>query len=128
MLRDREPTSLVGSYQRTRMSPALLRVADLYVRRLHDRARARDAYHRYYADFTTALYRDMALWREAQLWKEDGDADRQCARLATLVGDFPDSRYVPCAVDLCQGIRRPEKTHAPSTCHPYILRDEPKGE
>jgi outer membrane protein assembly factor BamD (BamD/ComL family) len=122
MLREHEQTTILGNYQRPRMSPAAMRIADLYAGRLHDRARARDAYHRYYTDFPTSLGRDTALWKEAALWKEDGDVDRACSRLSTLVGEFPDSRYVPCAVESCKGLERAKGSHAPAECHAYLTR------
>jgi len=124
MLGERETTSLVGSYQRPRMSPALFRMGLIYARDLHDREKARGAFHRLYTDFTTSKLRPDALWFEAALWAEDGDTKTQCARLETLANDFPDSRYVPCAIDKCPSIKRSEKSKAPKTCHPYLLRED----
>jgi TolA-binding protein len=122
MLKEREVASLMGSYQRPRFTPALLRIATLYRDRLHDNEHARKAFHRLYADFTTSTMRDDALWQEARLWKADGDASEACSRLSTLVSDFPDSRYVPCAIAQCTGVTRPGKSKAPKTCHPYLER------
>ena len=87
-----------------------------------DHARARDAFHRLYADFTHSTKRDDALWLEASLWREDGDAQTACSRLATLVRDFPSSRYVPCAARECAGITPGEGGKAPSECHAYLMR------
>ncbi len=115
MVRERETTFLVGSYERP------LYVA-LYRDRLGDHARARDAFHRLYADFTHSTKRDDALWLEASLWREDGDAQTACSRLATLVRDFPSSRYVPCAARECAGITPGEGGKAPSECHAYLMR------
>ena len=120
MLDERETSTVMGTYQRPRYGPALLRIATLYRDRLHDRARARAALHRLYAEFTTSESRDDALWMEAGLFVEDGDHDGACARLATLVRDFPDSRYVPCATARCDGVARPAKSAAPKTCHAYL--------
>jgi tetratricopeptide (TPR) repeat protein len=122
MLRERETTSIVGSYERAKFVPAMLRVGELYRDRLHDRARAREAFHRLYADFVHSTLRDRALWLEAALWREDGDATTACARLGTLVSQFPDSRYVPCAVEQCPGLSRPPASAAPKECHHYIER------
>jgi TolA-binding protein len=122
MLKEREVSSLMGSYQRPRFTPALLRIATLYRDRLHDNDNARKAFHRLYADFTTSTMRDDALWQEARLWKADGDTSAACSRLSTLVSDFPDSRYVPCAIAQCSGVTRPSKSKAPKTCHPYLER------
>ena len=122
MLRERETTSIVGSYERAKFVPAMLRVAELYRDRLHDRARARDAFHRFYTDFAHSTLRDRALWLEAALWREDGDTATACNRLGTLVGQFPDSRYVPCAIEQCPGLSRPRVSSAPKECHRYIER------
>lgn len=122
LLAERETASLLGTYQRPRYTPALLRVAELYRDRLGDRAKARQAYHRLYRDFTTSPARDDALWQEAELFRLDGDRDAACARLKTLVGTFPDSRYVPCAAERCRDVERPNESRAPETCRAYILR------
>jgi TolA-binding protein len=124
MLDEREVSHLSGSYQRPRYGPALFRVGTLYRDRLRDKDSAREAFHRLYADFTTSPLRDDALWAEAQLWREDGDTGTACARLATLADALPDSRYVPCAMQLCPRVRRSEKSKAPLTCHAYIERRE----
>jgi hypothetical protein len=107
--------------------PAMLRIGALWRVRLHDRARARDAFHRLYRDFANSTARDEALWLEAALWRDDGDARSACDRLALLVREFPDSRYVPCATQQCDGIARPDKSAAPKECHPYITRQTSGG-
>jgi tetratricopeptide (TPR) repeat protein len=130
LLRQRETTSIVGSYERPKFVPAMMRIGQLYRDRLHDRAKAREAFHRFYVDFAHSSLRDRALWLEAALWREDGDPAAACGRLATLVGEFPDSRYVPCAVAQCPGLARPHTSGAPRDCHEYIERTagtEPAG-
>ncbi len=122
LLSYRETSEMIGSYQRPRYTPALLRIADLYEKKLHDRAKAREALHRLYADFKTSTFRDDALWREATLFREDGDAASACDRLSLLTRDFPDSRYVPCAVEQCR-VTRPSKSKAPATCRDYLKND-----
>jgi tetratricopeptide (TPR) repeat protein len=122
MLKEREEAHTLGSYERPRYTPALMRIAQLRSERLGDRDGARAAYHRLYAEHTHSPMRDDALWREAGLWRLDGRDDKACDRLQTLASDFPDSRYVPCAVAQCPGVRRPEKSKAPATCHAYITR------
>jgi tetratricopeptide (TPR) repeat protein len=122
MLDEREVAQFSGSYQRPRYGPALMRIATLYRDRLHDNERAKGAFHRLYTDFMTSPFRDDALWQEAELWSADGDTGTACARLATLAEDFPDSRYVPCAVARCPRVKRAERSKAPKTCHPYIER------
>jgi tetratricopeptide (TPR) repeat protein len=122
MLAQREVADLSGSYQRPRYSPGLFRIGVLYRDRLHDPARAIEAFHRLYAEFTTSLLRDDALWEEALLWASQGDAKTSCARLETLVATLPDSRYVPCAIARCPAVQRPPKSDAPQACHAYIER------
>ena len=122
LLRQRETTSIVGSYERAKFVPAMMRVGELYRDRLSDHAKARAAFHRLYADFAHSTQRDRALWLEAALWREDGDADAACNRLATLVEQFPDSRYVPCALEQCRRLTRPRASGAPRDCHEYIER------
>jgi tetratricopeptide (TPR) repeat protein len=130
MVAQRETTTLLGSYERKHYVPAMLRLGELYRDRLHDHAKARATFHRLYTDFVHSSRRDDALWLEAALWKEDGDASTACSRLATLVHDFPDSRYVPCITAECPGVERPRDSGAPKACHPYIERAgwEPKAE
>ncbi len=122
LLVERETTSLVGSYQRPRMSPALFRIGVIYARDIHDRVRARAAFHRLYTEFTTSKLRPDALWYEASLWAEEGDTKTSCAVLGTLAGDFPDSKYVPCAVEKCPSVKPSDKSKAPKACHPYLMR------
>jgi tetratricopeptide (TPR) repeat protein len=122
MVKERETTTIVGSYERPKYVPAMMRIGELYRDRLFDHASARKAFHRLYADFTHSTMRDDALWLEASLWVEDGDAHAACDRLGTLIDDFPDSRYVPCATQQCPELRRPAKTEAPTKCHTYLVR------
>jgi TolA-binding protein len=122
MLAERESSWLVGSYERPRYEPAMVRLCALARDRLHDRPRARECFDRLYRDFTTSELRDDALWEEARLFREEGDPSSACRRLAALVSDFPDSRYVPCAVAECTGVQRPKRSLAPLACHPYIAK------
>jgi tetratricopeptide (TPR) repeat protein len=129
MVSVRETTTLIGTYERPRYVPAMLRIGALWRDRLHDRPRARAAFHRLYADFAHSTARDDALWLEAALWREDGDARTSCDRLARLVREFPESRYVPCAAQLCSDIPPPSAPRggspaSKSECHPYISRTE----
>jgi hypothetical protein len=122
MVAVRETTTLLGTYERPKYVPAMMRIGELWRDRLHDNARAREAFHRLYADFAHSTARDDALWLEAELWRGDGDARTACERLAQLVREFPDSRYVPCATRQCDGIVRAAESVAPRECHPYITR------
>jgi len=123
MLSFREKSSTIGSYERPRYVPAILRMAKLYEEKLSDRQKARETLHRLYSEFTTSTLRDDALWREAELWRKDGDTSTMCDRLTTLADDFPDSRYVPCAVERCPKAKRNAKSKAPKTCHAYLTRE-----
>jgi tetratricopeptide (TPR) repeat protein len=120
MLDARESSWLLGSYERPRYELAMVHLCALARDRLHDRPRARACFDRLYRDFTTSALRDDALWEEARLFREDGDARSACDRLARLTGDFPDSRFVPCAVAECPRVSRPKKSGAPLECHAYI--------
>jgi tetratricopeptide (TPR) repeat protein len=123
LLSHREVSSFMGSYERPRYIPAVLRIAKLYEEKLNDRGKAREALHRLYSEFKTSTLRDDALWREAELWRKDGDNGKMCDRLDTLASDFPDSRYVPCAMEKCPSIKRSSKSKAPKTCHAYLTRE-----
>ncbi len=127
MVKERETTIIVGTYERPKYVPAMLRIGELWRDRLHDHAKARAAYHRLYADFKNSSSRDDALWLEASLWRDDGDRAEACGRLDTLLHDFPDSRYVPCAIKECPSLQRPAKSRAPDVCHPYIERGSQEG-
>ena len=122
MLAHHETALLSGSYQRPRYTPAAWRVAELWRDQLHDRVRARDAFHRLYSEMTTSILRDDALWQEALLWGEEGDTGTACERLETLADQFPDSRYVPCAAQRCPRITRASGSKAPRTCRASIER------
>ena len=128
MLAQRETSHMMGTYQRPLYTPALVRIGVLYRDRMHDRARARDAFHRLYTDFDTSVNRDDALWEEALLWRDEGDTGTACVRMRTLVREFPDSRYVPCAAEQCPGVVRAEKSKAPHECHAYLKRNTRYGQ
>lgn len=120
LLSHRESSHMIGSYERPKYVPALLRLATLYATKLGDREAAKNAYHRLYRDFPTSTQRDDALWKEAELWQLDGDKATACDRLATLTREFADSRFVPCAVERCPNVARPAKSKAPASCRAYL--------
>ncbi len=122
MVAVRETTSLMGSYERQHFVPAMLRLGALYRDALGDHPRARATFHRLYTDFQHSTMRDDALWLEAALWKQDGDASMSCRRLGSLVTEFPESRYVPCATAQCPGLPTPARSGAPAVCPDYVLR------
>lgn len=120
MLAAREVSTMTGSYERPRFSPAQFRIAILYRDALRDRAAARREFHRLYAEHTTSILRDDALWEEAKLAKDQGSTADACALTATLSKDFPTSRYAPCAQALC-----PSAAASDKRCHGYLVRSGP---
>lgn len=122
LLADRESSSMMGTYERPKFSKAMKRLADLYEFVIRDRAKAREALHRLYAEFPTSIERDDALYRESALWEADGNKGTACDRLETLVSTFPNSRYVPCATLKCAHIKRPKESKAPAECRGYLTR------
>ncbi len=124
MLHQREEASMLGSYERPMYEPSAWHIAEIYRDDLHDNTKAEHAFHRVYAEFTTSLKRDDALWEEAKIFRKDGDASTACSRLSTLVSQFPDSRYVPCITTMCSDMTRPNKSKAPKECPAYILKSE----
>ena len=127
LLRERETTIMMGSYERPKYVPAMVRVESCTAIASRPSACSRGV--------PPALHRFRALdparprpWLEAALWREDGDAKAACNRLGTLVEKFPDSRYVPCAVEQCPGLARPPRSVAPRECHEYIARTTGRAE
>jgi TolA-binding protein len=121
MLSVREVSTLTGSYERARFSPAAHRIAVLYRDALSDHAAARRAFHDVYEHYTTSLLRDDALWEEAKLADSDGDHRAACSLLAKLAAEFPASRFTPCAPKLCTSLPAPQGS---ASCHAYVVRDE----
>jgi tetratricopeptide (TPR) repeat protein len=119
MLAVREASTMAGSYERPRFSPAQFRIAVLYRDALGDHAAARKEFHRLYADHPTSILRDDALWEEAKLARDDGDAEEACKLAAALSRDFPASRYTPCTRAVC-----PTAPVSPGRCHAYLVRSE----
>ena len=120
MLSVREPSTFVGSYERPRFSAAQFRIAVLYRDKVRDDASARREFHRLYADHTTSVLRDDALWEEATLAKKDGDTRSACSLVVTLTEAFPGSRYAACTRSLCATANLASADAG--ACHPYVLR------
>ncbi len=121
LLSSREPSGAWVSYERPRYSQAQLRIAEIYRDKLRDHAAARREFDKLYALHPTTLKRDDAVWAEARLALEDGDAAAACALAKRLVDEFPESRYVPCAPQVCP-TARPAPTPK-RECADYILRE-----
>jgi hypothetical protein len=115
MLSQREASILVGSYTRPRYPLAQMLEGKIYRDDLHDAVRGREAFHAAYADYPTWDRRDEALWLEADLFQRNGQNAQACETLRSLVREFPDSRYVPCASAACS-IDRPKASRAPEGC------------
>jgi tetratricopeptide (TPR) repeat protein len=118
LLSSREPSGAWASYERPRYSEAQLRIALIYRDRLKDHANARRELEKLYALHTTTLKRDDAVWWEAVLAVEDGDRDTACRLAKRMLDEFPESRYVPCAHEVCA--TAPAQKRA---CADYILRE-----
>jgi hypothetical protein len=118
MLAARETSHMSGSYERPRFADAAYRIAELYRDALGDPAAARRAFRDVFVDFPTSTLRDDALWQEALLARRTSDT-AACAPLSLLVGQLPDSRFTPCAHELCQALR----PIAERQCRGYIERD-----
>jgi TolA-binding protein len=124
MLAAREQSHLSGSYERPRFAAAAYRIAELYRDETHDLAAARRAFRGVFVDYPTSTLRDDALWQEALLARRASAAEA-CAPLALLVRELPDSRYAPCAQEICPKLR----LAVARECRDYIRHDlesEPK--
>jgi TolA-binding protein len=118
MLAAREVSHMSGSYERPRFAEAAYRVGELYRDALGDPIAARRAFHGVFVDYPSSTLRDDALWQEALLARKSGDA-AACAPLATLVQQLPDSRYAPCAHEICATL-----ANIPGReCAAYIARE-----
>jgi TolA-binding protein len=126
MLAAREASRMSGSYERPRFADAAFRVAELYRDELKDPEAARRAFHSVFVNYPTSTLRDDALWQEALLARGESDT-AACAPLSLLVTQLPDSRFAPCAHEICGALR----PMAERQCRDYIQRDlhkEPKAE
>lgn len=117
MLKARETTSLIGTYERPKYLPAAMRIAVLYRDRLADPERARDAYFRVFNDFAYSTSRDDALFEAALLSRKLGDPDTACSAMRKLLRSLPDSRYTACATRVCPSIGE----GATKPCPDYIV-------
>ncbi len=117
LLDAREVAHLSGSYDRPRFAEAAYRVAELYRDELHDATAARLAFHSVFVDYPTSTLRDDALWQEALLARRTSET-AACRPLALLVAELPDSRFAPCARELCPAL----SPMADRQCRAYIER------
>lgn len=118
MLSAREASHLSGSYERPRFAEAAYRIGELYRDQLGDPEAARRAFHGVFIAFPSSTLRDDALWQEALLARKS-DRTAACAPLSVLVQQLSDSRYAPCAHELC-----PHLASVPGReCATYIERE-----
>lgn len=125
MLRARETSRMSGSYERPHFADAAYRLAELYRDGRHDPDAARRAFRGVFVGFPTSTLRDDALWQEAKLARHTSE-QRACEPLLLLVGQLPESRYAPCAHEMCAKIA----PVARRKCAAYIeqeLRDTPSA-
>lgn len=118
MLAAREESHLSGSYERPRFADAAFKIAEIDRDELHDPGAARRAFHAVFVDYPTSTLRDDALWQEALLARS-ASITEACAPLSLLVRDLPDSRYAPCAQEICPKLR----LAAARECRDYIRRE-----
>jgi tetratricopeptide (TPR) repeat protein len=120
MLRAREKSDTIGSYERPHYAEAQLEIGEIYRDKLGDPAAARREFRRLFDDFPTSRLRDDALWAEARVAQKQGDEPGACDAASKLVRDLPDSRYAACARLVCP--TAPEAT-SKRPCADYIERD-----
>ena len=118
MLRARETSHLSGSYERPHFADAAFRVAELYRDARRDPDAARRAFRGVFDDYPTSTLRDDALWQEALLGRGIAEA-LACEPLRLLVEQLPDSRYAPCAHEICKKVA----PVAGRECATYIERE-----
>ncbi|MEZ4371696.1 MAG: tetratricopeptide repeat protein [Polyangiaceae bacterium] len=118
MLKEREPSSLSGSYERPRYSESQYKLALLYRDDLHQPQAAIREFERLRKDFPTSILRDDAAWQEAKLRLERNDTSGACSAMRWLRDEIPDSRYAACGQLLCSELKPLERE-----CRAYIQRE-----
>jgi tetratricopeptide (TPR) repeat protein len=118
MLRARETSHLSGSYERSHFADAAYRLAELYRDAKGNREAARRAFRAVFVGYPTSTLRDDALWQEALLARQVAEP-LACEPLGLLVAHLPDSRYAPCAHQVCTKLA----PIARRKCAAYIERD-----
>ncbi|MCB9588655.1 MAG: tetratricopeptide repeat protein [Polyangiaceae bacterium] len=118
MLKEREPSSLSGSYERPRYSESQYKLALLYRDALHQPEDAIREFERLRKDFTTSILRDDAAWQEAKLRVQRNDTSGACRAMRWLRDEIPDSRYSACGQLLCSELKPLDRE-----CRDYIQRE-----
>jgi len=118
MLHARETSHMSGSYERPHFADAAFRLAELYRDAKHDQNAARRAFRAVFLQYPTSTLRDDALWQEALLARRVSEP-LACEPLQLLVEQLPDSRYSPCAHEMCTKIAPVARRN----CAGYIERE-----
>lgn len=124
MLKERESSLGVGSYERPRYADAQYRIAELYRDALHDPEEARVEFRRLFSEHPQSRLRDDAKWQEALIAYRQGDGASACSAAKDLIGSVPDSRYAPCAALVCSSLTSNVNSRR---CHDYIRREVVAG-
>jgi hypothetical protein len=114
MLSFREQATIVGSYDR-RYADATLLLAYIFVS--DDWQQAYPLLHTFPERHPDSRNQDDALWAALLLAHANGERDATCANASTLVSEFPESRYAPCARQYCS------EAKADGACKRYILEE-----
>lgn len=107
MLKSRETSDFVGSYERPRYGEAHFHLAELLRDGMQDRAAAAREFERVYQQHKTSRLRDDALWEAAKLYRALGDAQHACSLMKTLREEQSESRYLSCTPLLCEAAQPP---------------------
>jgi len=126
MLRAREVSHVSGSYERPHFADAAYRVAELYRDARHDPDAARRAFRGVFVNYPTSTLRDDALWQEARLARRIAES-QACVPLELLVKHLPDSRYAPCAHEMCTKIAPVARRECAAYIERELLPREPSG-
>ncbi|MBX3182140.1 MAG: tetratricopeptide repeat protein [Polyangiaceae bacterium] len=124
MLREREPSSLSGSYERPRYGESQHRIAVLYRDALNQPMEAARAFRELRLGFPHHVLRDDAAWEEAKIHHARGDRRAACSAMRWLRDNDPKSRYAACAGLVCEDL-----PPLSQSCRPYIARQlQPEAE
>jgi tetratricopeptide (TPR) repeat protein len=102
MLKSRETSDFVGSYERPRYGEAHFHLAVLLRDGVKEPAAAAREFERVYQQHPTSRLRDDALWEAAKLYRALGDGQHACSLMTTLREEQPESRYLSCTPLLCE--------------------------
>src|SRR5690606_21800455 len=91
LLKEREPSSLSGSYERPRYSESQYKLALLYRDALKQPDQAIREFENLRKNFETSILRDDAAWQEAKLRRVQGDSGGACSAMRWLREEIPDS-------------------------------------